>query len=554
MMFKRYPTCDVRRLAEDCRASVTLIFAVAMVAILATIGVSINMAELADLRAALQRAADNAALSGAAAYSENSAAFNVLAIQTATTGFCNSTATLPLGALVVNQPGAQPCGNLPGPMVTAVTDSYITGTPGVSHANGVSCTGTYLPGAPYNCGFVVTVKASATLHPIIPSLFGSVATVSVSGVAANPFISFAKVFTFPNGMGGSAKYANSIWAYALALNAQGGVDYSSNAGGLPDSSSCTDDPDEVTCGAYVMLGSTMYDLKGMGYTATVNGVSTTYDNGIVRNPASPTQITATTPIGIAFKSIAGGNYVQYSPPGVYGYNVLPLTLGLNPAVYQYAASGCIYPYSHLAYNTVTQVWTSQTAVVNGVSTTSYTHVLPWSTVTHWFYSSYLTNTLPPSQGEIVAQASTPEIIPSVGLDTAQAGGNIGGASTYNANPIPAVATNCPKTTNLAGLQISNSLSQTTTYLTTGNDNCSLYVTQSSTAGAVTPNPAYVGSCFDPSNTPGRSFAALSCQAYGSYIYTFFWNDMGGAINDDENYGNGIVQISCASAAHVVLIQ
>ena len=242
------------------------------------------MAELADVRAAMQRAVDNAALSGAAAYSRNSAAFNALAIQTATTGFCNATATLPAGAFLVAKGGAQTCGSALGPVVTAVTDSYITGTPGVSHASGVSCTGTYLPAAPYNCGFIVTVSASASLHPILPFLFGSLSTVSVTGMAANPFISFAKIFTFPNGMGGSAKYANSIWAYALSMNAAGGVDYSSNSGALPDNSACTDDPDEVACGAYVMLGSTMYDLKGTGYTTTVNGVTTTYDAGDRQEP------------------------------------------------------------------------------------------------------------------------------------------------------------------------------------------------------------------------------------------------------------------------------
>ena len=223
-------------------------------------------------------------------------------------------------------------------------------------------------------------------------------------------------------------------------------------------------------------------------------------------------------------------------------------------LYQYAPNGCIYPYANLVYKTVTQVWTSSTSKVNGVTTTSYAPVLPWPKVTHWFYSSYLTNNQPPSEGEIAAQLTTPEDIPSVTQDAAQAGGNISGKSTYNAVPIPLVATTCPSTTTVLGLQVPNDLYETTTYLSSGNDNCSLYITQSSTAGTATPNASYTGSCFDPANTPGQAYAALSCQAYGSYIYTFFWNDMGGAVYDDDNYANGIVQISCASAAHVLLIQ
>ena len=305
-----------------------------------------------------------------------------------------------------------------------------------------------------------------------------------------------------------------------------------------------------------MLGNGIYAAMGTGYTPP--GQTVIYDSGVIRNPASPTQITATTPLGIAFKSIGGGNYVQYSPPGVYGYE--PLTPGsfTSPASYLRAANtGCIYPYSNLVYNTVTQTWTTKTTTTGGVTTASYQPQLPWTTVTHWFYSSYLTTNNPPSKGEIIGQIANNQDIPSVPLDPAQAGGNIGGQSTYNANPSPAVPTTlaaCPSSSTVHGASVPNDLHTTSTYPTTGLDNCSLYVVASATAGQTAVNPSFTGSCFDPANTPGQTYAAQSCQAYGSQYYTFFWNDMGGASTDDKNYANGIVQLSCASASHVVLIQ
>jgi Flp pilus assembly protein TadG len=532
------------------RGAVSIIFACSLLTLLSAVGVGINMSQLAAGRAALQRAVDNAALSGAAAYSQNAASFNALAITMATSVFCNATSALPSGAAIVAQTNAQTCGGNAGPTVTAVTDSYIIGTPGISRGAGVDCAGTSLPAAPYNCGFIVTVSASASLNGFMAGIFGNLLTVSATGMAANPFISFSNIFSIPGGVLSSAKYANSLWVYALLLNADGSINYTANAGGLPDTSSCTGGPDQVTCGAYTMLASTMYKDMGVGYTPP--GQTIIYDNGIVRNPSSPTQITATTPLGFAFRGIAGGNYVQYSPPGVYGYQETPP--GYSTGKYVYAPNGCIYPYNNLVYNTVGQVWQTVTTTTNGVTTTSYTPMLPWTLVTHWFYSSYLTQNLPPSQGEIAAQSANNELIPSVINDPAQSGANIAGSPTYVANPSPAVATKCPSTTTVGGVTLSNNKFQTTTYITSGNTNCSLYVVASATPGSATPNPAYTGSCFNPANTPGKQYGAMSCQSFGSNYYTFFWNDMGGAQIDNDNYGDGIVQINCASASHVLLIQ
>jgi hypothetical protein len=519
--------------------SVSLLFAVSCLTLVTVVGAALNIAQMAALRAALQTAADNAALSGAAAYSVNSSDYKTLAVIAATSAFCDAAAALPMGATLTA--GSVSCGTARGPSVTAVTASYVTGVPGLSGSAG-ACASGYLPAAPYNCGFVVTVSATATVSAVLPSLFGSSQTVSVTAMAANPFVNFAKIFSLPGGVVSGATYANSIWAYPLKLNASGGIDYSTNAGALPDQSACTGGPDQVVCGSYVMLASTMYAGKGIGYTPP--GQSVTYDDGVVRNPVSPTLITATTPLGIAFRSIAGGNYVQYTPPGVYGYTVTRSGSGSAPH-YKYAPDGCIYPNSSLVYNTPTQVWTTH-AGGNSLPSAPYAPQVPWPTVTHWFYSSYLTQNLPPSEGEILAQTPNGEDIPAVLLDAAQAGGYQSGP-TWNAAPTPAVATTC------RGTSAVNDLRETTTYRTTGDDNCSLYIGYSATAGYTPPSAAYAGSCFDPASTPGEQYAALSCQSFGSGYYTYYWNDMGGEAPDNDNYGDGVVQISCAAAAHVLLI-
>ena len=524
----------------------SLIFAAAVLPLTIAVAAGVDFSRLAATRAALQRAVDNAALSGAAAYAVNSAAFHTLAITTATSAFCSAATALPAGAAMAAQGGAQSCGSAPGPGVTAVTDSFIVGTPGISHGAGVSCSGTYLPAAPYKCGFIVTVSASAVITPMLPFLFGASITVSAQGMAANPFLSFAKVFSLPNHINTGAKYANSVWAYPLALNATGGIDYSANAGALPDTSACTGGPDQIACGNYVMLASTMYSTSGTGYTPP--GQSVIYDDGVVRNPVSPTQITATTPLGIAFRSIAGGNYVQYPIwPGVYGYEVYQWS---SPAHYVYAPNGCIYPYHSLVYNTVGQVWTT-----NAAATPPYSPVLPWTLVTHWFYSSYLSQNLPPSQGEINAQTPNNEDIPSVTTDPTQTNANIYDGftlhPTYNASPTPAVATSCPSTTTHAGVTTKNDTFQTTSFPTSGSTNCSLYigVSASSTPAA----PSNTGNCFDPANTPGQQYAAMSCQQYGDKYYTYYWNDMGGAYTDNKNYGDGTVTINCGGLSHIILI-
>jgi hypothetical protein len=415
------------------------------------------------------------------------------------------------------------------------------------------------PPAPYVCGFIVTVKATVTTAPIFPSILGNTLTISASGMAANPFINFARIFSMPNGVKSTAKYANSIWVYPLLLNANGAPAFSaSNPGALPDTSSCiggtgsvsaAGGPDQVACGSYVMLASTMYGASGSNHSVTIEGVTTTYNNGVVLNPVTPVGITATTPLGIAFRSIAGGNYVQYpTSPGVYGYAVT--NLGTNPPTYVTAQSGCIFSYNNLVYKTAAQTWQTTASPHNGEP--GFTQNLPWSPlVTHWFYSSYLPDNDPPSQTEITLQAAGPLSLPSVPSDAAQLGGNIGGASTYNATQSSRVPTTCPASTTTNGTTYSNNTSIQMAYPVTGSNNCSLYIGASSSSSYVAPTS---GSCYTPGNTPGQQYAAISCQSYGSNYYTFYWNDMGGASSDDYNYADGIIQLGCnGSGEHVTLI-
>jgi hypothetical protein len=134
-------------------------------------------------------------------------------------------------------------------------------------------------------------------------------------------------------------------------------------------------------------------------------------------------------------------------------------------------------------------------------------------------------------------------------------GNIGGLQTYmTVTPltVPTTAAGCPATTKIGGLSVTNSTTQTSIFPAAGNTNCSVYITVATTP-TQNVTPPFSGGCYTPSSTPGQSYANLSCQGYGSNYYTFWWNDMGGAIADDYNYSNGIVQLNCSNSAHVVLI-
>jgi hypothetical protein len=166
--------------------------------------------------------------------------------------------------------------------------------------------------------------------------------------------------------------------------------------------------------------------------------------------------------------------------------------------------------------------------------------VPWSYATHWFYSSYLLNNLPPSQGELNMQADT-LTNPATKL-------------AYNKQLIQAVPTvaggltTCPKNTVAAG----NAEVLTTTFPASGKTNCSLYIVKDSTSQ--TPDPSYINNnvCWTPAATQGRAYAGLSCQSFAGHSFTFFWNDMGGW-TDDTDYGNGTLKVSCSGPTSVQLI-
>jgi len=116
------------------RGAVALTFAVAAVPIAMATATAVDFSRIAAGRAALQRAADNAALSGAAAYVVYSKGdtFNAVAVTMATSAFCNATTALPGGFAVRASTGSKPCGAAQGPVVSAVIAGYKTGTPGTA--------------------------------------------------------------------------------------------------------------------------------------------------------------------------------------------------------------------------------------------------------------------------------------------------------------------------------------------------------------------------------------------------------------------------------------
>lgn len=531
-------------LSMDRRGTVALMFAIAAMPIAIATATAVDFANITAGRAALQRAADNAALSGAAAYvayAQNDA-LKAVAISIATGAFCNVTATLPGGFALDASAGSQPCGAAQGPVVSAVIAGYRTGTPGIAAGSGCTATNTVVSG--YKCGFVVTVTAVATTKTVFAGLLGASNTLSVTAMAANPFVNLATALS-PT-LKAYAWNANSIWVYPLLLDANGQPDFSSNGGALPDASTCTGDPTQTSCGSYSMVASTKYLSCTTANPCTINGPCPTASTcpanstifggsgGVVQNiMASSAVITATTPLGVAFQSAAGG---YQSAPGsnpnvpynAYGYNT-----SNNPQTQP--TNGCTWPKT-IAYNTVPQTYDSNNTPMIIASNGH------WTYPTHWFYSSYLANNKSPSQQIIEIQNNT-----MINLATNRS------YQTQVITSVPHVANgvNSPTTcTNAADSPNAELL--VTTFPTTGNSNCALYIVKDPTVLA--PDPSYKNNnvCFDPVNTPGQKYAALSCQNYGKSQYAFFWNDMSGGV-DDTDYGNGTLLVNCAAVSNVVLI-
>jgi Flp pilus assembly protein TadG len=510
----------------DQRGTVALSFAIAAVPISLAVAAALDFANIAAGRAALQRAADNAALSGAAAYVayvENDA-LNTVAVSVATSAFCNAATTLPGGFALAASAGSKPCGPSEGPVVSAVIAGYQTGMPGIAAGSGCTATQTVVSGS--TCGFVVTVKATATTKTTFAGLLGASNTLLVTATAVNPFINLGKALSAT--LKAYAWNVNSIWVYPLLLDVEGQPDFSSNGGALPDTSTCTGDPDQTWCGSYSMVASTKYASCTTNNPCTVNGTIFGGSGGIVQNiHASSAVITATTPLGVAFQSAAGG----YQP--AVGYNVYGYNTSNSPQ--QQPPNGCTWP-STIAYNTVSQIYGSDKKPLivdsNG----------KWVYPTHWFYSSYLSNNRPPSQRLIRLQNNT-SIDPITNQQFRY--------QVVTSIPKLVNGVNSPATCTDAALSL-NAEKLVTTYPTTGESNCSLYIVKDPMV--LTPDPSYANNkkCFNPSTTPGRQYAALSCQNYGKSSYAFFWNDMSGFV-DDTDYGNGTLLVNCAAVSKVILI-
>ncbi len=504
-----------RRALRDRRGSVAAIAAVSMMPLLIAAGVAVDMSRLTDARAALQRAVDNAALSGAAAYVVYTEAdsFNATARTVAHSAFCNAVLTVPSGFTLGSPAGATSCsGQGAGPAVSAVIGGFNAGTRGAVANSGCSGSQTVVAGA--TCGFIVTVASTATVNTMFPFLLGGLATVSVTASAVNPFINIAKAITAT--LVASAYNANSLWIYPLLLDANGAPDFATNAGALPDTSACTGNPTQTSCGSYTMLASSYYQAKCPANTSC-NDNGTTFVNGVVQNPVvGNAVITATTPLGIAFQT-AGGTTTSF------GYNSSP-----KPA-----DVGCTWPATE-AYNTVTQAFD-----ING-----YPLVVDsngnWSVVTHWFYSSFLANNNPPDAKEIAAQGTT-QVVPAVPRTT----------DVFNPNATTPALSLCPNPTSTSN-PANAEPNMKTSFPTSGATNCALYIAKD--PASLYPNPSYSGAstCWSPTNTPGYQYAALSCQNYAGHDFAFFWNDMGGPI-DNTDYGDGTLQVSCSGASYVMLI-
>ena len=512
------------------RGAVTIMFACAALPILIAVMTAVDISRMTSARSALQQAADDAALSGAAVYTAYTQgdAFNAVARAVATSAFCNATTSVPAGFALIASNSSTTCGPGAGPSVTAVIAGAQTGTRGVITNAGCSATNTVVSGA--TCGFVVTVSVSARMNSIFPAVLGATETISVTSSAINPFINIATALSA--GLQGSAKYANSIWVYPLLLDQNGSPAVTSaNPGALPDASACTGDPTQTSCGAYSMLASTNYQSCPTQTTpaCTVNG--TTFGaGGVVQNPsAGAVVITATTPLGVAFESSSGGGYAE--PAGVhqnYGYDRAGPYYG-SASPYTAPGDSCVWPW-HTVYNTVSQVYSP-----SGAPT------YPWSLVTHWFYSSYLLQNMPPSQGMVTLQQNS-ATNPATGYPYLD--------QVVHSTPQVISGVNTP-TSCTTPAPTSDYEIYSTTYPSSGSSNCSLYIARD--PASLTPNSGYVGSCFNPASTPGQSYAVLSCQNFAGHSFAFFWNDMGGGGSDDMNYGNGTLVINCVSQPRVRLI-
>ena len=508
---------------------------------------------------ALQRAVDNAALSGAASYLADKATLNKVAVFTARSAFCNATTRLPNSFIINASSDNIPCGALQGANVSAGITAYLPGTPGIK--NGIcDSQQTVDPTSVYTCAFAVTVTATATTNMTFGGLLGASHTLSVTATAVNPFIDLNRAMS--GTLHADAWNANSVWVYPLLLNDDGQPDFSSttgNAGALPDSSTCTGDPTaQGWCGSYSMVATNVYltckpNTPCTSKCTTDNpcllkdGTAIIEGGAVKRIHASSAVITATTPLGVALQSAAGGHQ---TPPGsdpFINYNAYGYEKQSNGKTLQIGQYKCTYP-AKILYDTIAQAYDSKNRPLLVDSNGN------WDLPTHWFYSSYLANNLPPSQRLLDIQNSQNNLqnvraVPEILYDTSNKGSD---------NPITCTEDD---TSSKTALNTTHELPDfPTKYPASDPTNCSLFVVMDP-VGSNNPQPSSPnnGKCFSPNSTsatptPGWKYATLSCQNYGRSSFAFFWNDMGGgAGTDDKDYGDANLVVKCSAAPKIILI-
>jgi len=559
------------------RGSVAVMFGVAIIPMLIATIAAIDVSRMVASKSALQRIADNAALTGAAVYTAHTASdsFKTIAETMATSSFCNSAMNLPAGFTLVNPATGIPkdCGSGVGPTADGQITGYQVGTRGLTANSGCTATKTVVA-APVKCAFAVTVTARAQMISLSASLLGYT-TVSVTSTAVNPFIDLSKALQV--NFLANAENANSIWVYPVLLNDDGNPDFVANSGALPDASACTGNPVQFSCGVYTMLASnhfgTCTDLLPCTYGSTQVGGS-----GRILNPvASTAVITATTPLGFAMASVAAGN--NSSPTGWYSQEdsgirarIIPpsmvgktyLNAGITRQKVVDAATGCVYPFSAV-YNTYVQMYKLDTLATEQP-------LIPWSLPTHWFYSSYLSNNKTPMQQQIDFQNASGSYVVS------------NNTHYYNQQRISpteddgaaverlleGVLLSCSPTSVSGGIATypdSYYIYKPTTY-EQPRSNCALYIGQDTATNS--PDPSYVDTrpnqrgttpyyktCFSPSSTasnatPGNAYSIVQCQQFKGHKFTYFWNDASGKA-DDTDYGNGNLTVSCGAQSNVVLV-
>lgn len=559
------------------RGSVAVMFGLAIIPMLIATIAAIDVSRMVASKSALQRIADNAALTGAAVYTAHTASdsFKTIAETMATSSFCNSAMNLPAGFTLVNPATGVPrdCGSGIGPTAVGQISGYQVGTRGLTANSGCTATTTVVA-APVRCGFAVTVTARAQMLSLSASILGYT-TVSVTSTAVNPFIDLSKALKV--NFVASAENANSIWVYPVLLNDDGNPDFVTNSGALPDASTCTGNPIQFNCGVYTMLASnhfsTCTDLVPCTYGSTQVGSS-----GIVLKPVMSTAvITATTPLGFAMASVAAGN--NAAPDGWYSQEdsgirarIIPPSMvgqtynkgGVQTQKVVDAATGCVYPFSAV-YNTYTQMYKLDASGTEQP-------LMAWNLPTHWFYSSYLINNLTPMQAEIDFQNSLGSYV--VSKNTHKYNQQKITPTEDNSAALERAAENvsstCTPTSvsgNIATYPDSYYIYKSTTF-EQPRSNCVLYIVQDT--AATSPDPSYLDTrpnqrgtlpyyktCFSPSSTasnatPGYAYSIIKCQQFKGHSFTYFWND-GSGKSDNTDYNDGGLKVSCGAQSSLVLV-